>query len=64
MAKLGSKAPIALRLANELIEKGAGLALEQGLKLETDHLIEAFSTHDAYEGLTSVGRRTPSFEGR
>lgn len=64
VAKLGSKAPIALRLANELIEEGAGLSLEQGLKLETDHLIEAFSTHDAYEGLTSVGRRTPSFEGR
>ena len=64
VAKLASKAPIALRLANELIEKGAGLSLEEGLKLETDHLIEIFSTRDAYEGLTSVGKRTPSFEGR
>jgi enoyl-CoA hydratase/3-hydroxyacyl-CoA dehydrogenase len=64
MAKLESKAPIALRLANELIEKGAGLSLEEGLQLETDHLIEVFSTRDAYEGLTSVGQRTPSFEGR
>jgi enoyl-CoA hydratase/3-hydroxyacyl-CoA dehydrogenase len=64
VAKLGSKAPIALRLADELIEKGAGLSLEEGLKLETDHLIEVFSTRDAYEGLTSVGQRTPSFEGR
>jgi enoyl-CoA hydratase/3-hydroxyacyl-CoA dehydrogenase len=64
VAKLASKAPIALRLANELIEKGAGLSLEEGLKLETDHLIEVFSTRDAYEGLTSLGQRQPNFEGR
>jgi len=29
-----------------------------------DHLSEIFSTEDAYEGLSSLGRRRPEFKGR
>ena len=61
--RVGSKAPIALRLASELIDRGASLPLEEGLRLELDHLEEIFSTKDAYEGLSSLGKRPPVFRG-
>ena len=32
--------------------------------LELDHLLEIFLTRDAYEGLSSLGKRPPAFEGR
>jgi enoyl-CoA hydratase/3-hydroxyacyl-CoA dehydrogenase len=62
--RLGNKAPIALRLAAELIDRGAALPLDEGLQLELAHLREIFSTRDAYEGLSSLGRKPPVFEGR
>ncbi|MFH1227223.1 MAG: 3-hydroxyacyl-CoA dehydrogenase/enoyl-CoA hydratase family protein [Planctomycetota bacterium] len=52
--KISYKAPIALKLANELIDQGLTMHLEEGLKLELSHLNEIFSTKDAYEGLTSI----------
>lgn len=61
---LGFKAPLALRMAWQLIERGYPLALEQGLELELSHLKDTFSTADAREGLASVGRGRPTFEGR
>jgi len=62
--RVGSRAPIALRLAAELIDRGAELPLDEGLRLELAHLQEIFSTKDAYEGLSSLGRKPPVFEGR
>jgi enoyl-CoA hydratase/3-hydroxyacyl-CoA dehydrogenase len=61
--RVGFKAPIALRIASELIDKGDGLAIEQGIALELSHLEEIFSTNDAYEGLSSLGKRRPVFTG-
>ncbi len=61
---LSYKAPIAIRIANKLIDEGGALSLEEGLKMELDHLTEIFSTKDAYEGLKSViERRRPTFKG-
>jgi len=58
------KAPIAIGLANKLIDEGGELELGQGLQMELDHLTEIFSTADAYEGLKSVvERRRPVFKG-
>lgn len=58
------KAPNALRLAGKLIDVGSEIGLEKGLQMELDHLVEIFSTRDAYEGLTSVvERRRPVFNG-
>jgi len=62
--RVAAKAPTALRLAERLIEDGADLSLEEGLKLELDHLVEVFGTRDAYEGLSTLGKARPVFEGR
>jgi enoyl-CoA hydratase/3-hydroxyacyl-CoA dehydrogenase len=64
MRRVASKAPVALRLAGELIERGAEVGLEQGLEMELAHLEEIFSTRDAYEGLSTLGKKPPVFEGR
>jgi enoyl-CoA hydratase/3-hydroxyacyl-CoA dehydrogenase len=61
--RLGSKAPIALRIASELIDRSEGLPIEDGVNLELERLEEIFSTADAYEGLASLGRRPPVFKG-
>jgi enoyl-CoA hydratase/3-hydroxyacyl-CoA dehydrogenase len=59
------KAPIAIKLANQIIDKGSQLDLHEGLELELSYLSEIFSTHDALEGLSSVVmRRRPVFKGK
>jgi enoyl-CoA hydratase / 3-hydroxyacyl-CoA dehydrogenase len=57
------KAPIAMRIAADLIERSASVAIDEGLRLELSHLREIFSTKDAYEGLSSLGKRPPVFHG-
>ena len=58
------KAPIAIKLANKIIDEGSKLNLNEGLELELKHLSEIFSTKDALEGLNSViMRRRPTFKG-
>jgi enoyl-CoA hydratase / 3-hydroxyacyl-CoA dehydrogenase len=63
VTRVSAKAPIALRFAAELIDRGAKLPLDEGLRLELSHLREVFSTKDAYEGLSSLGKRPPVFSG-
>ena len=64
MKRVGAKAPIALRLAGKLIESGSKESLDAGLAMELAHLEEIFSTKDAYEGLSTLGKKAPVFEGR
>jgi enoyl-CoA hydratase/3-hydroxyacyl-CoA dehydrogenase len=61
--RVATKAPIALRIAADLIDRSVGLSIDQGLALELSHLHEIFATKDAYEGLSSLGRRAPTFQG-
>jgi enoyl-CoA hydratase/3-hydroxyacyl-CoA dehydrogenase len=61
--RVGFKAPIALRIASDLIDQGSGKPIEQGVALELSRLEEVFSTADAYEGLSSLGKRRPVFKG-
>lgn len=61
---LSSKAPLALKMANQIIDQGFEMPLEEGLKQELKHLKEIFSTKDALTGLTSVGKGKPAFEGK
>ena len=61
---VGYKAPIALRLAERLVDDGIELSLDEGLELELSHLTEIFGTADAYEGLSSLGRKRPEFKGK
>jgi len=59
------KAPIAIKLANRIIDEGSHLNLNDGLEFELSHLLEIFSTQDALEGLNSVVmRRRPTFTGK
>jgi len=61
---ISRKAPIAVKIANTIIDEGADIDLDDALQLELDHLSEIFRTKDAYEGLSSVlERRRPSFTG-
>jgi enoyl-CoA hydratase/3-hydroxyacyl-CoA dehydrogenase len=60
---LAGKAPIALKLANRIMDEGFKKPLKEGLKEELRYLMEIFSTKDALTGLTSVGKR-PQFEGK
>ncbi|MEK7309530.1 MAG: 3-hydroxyacyl-CoA dehydrogenase NAD-binding domain-containing protein [Planctomycetota bacterium] len=62
--KVSYKAPIALRLANKVIEDGLKGSLENGIQMELAYLTEIFSTKDAYEGLTSIlQKRRPVYKG-
>jgi len=59
------KAPLAIKLANQIIDKGSNLDLHEGLDLELHYLTEIFSTQDALEGLSSVlTRQRPTFKGK
>ncbi len=60
---LGFKAPIALRMADELIRCTAEETLAAGLQKELDGLDTIFRTRDAYEGLSTLGRSRPEFKG-
>jgi enoyl-CoA hydratase/3-hydroxyacyl-CoA dehydrogenase len=59
------KAPLAIKLANKIIDEGSQLELNKGLEIELSHLSEIFSTEDALEGLNSViKRQRPIFKGK
>ncbi|PCI50930.1 MAG: hypothetical protein COB49_03180 [Alphaproteobacteria bacterium] len=61
---LSRKAPIALRTAMKLMDDGAEVSLEEGLKMELAGLQEIFATADALQGLTSVVKGfKPEFTG-
>ena len=60
---MSKKAPVAVRLANELIDQQNTMSIEEGIEAELGRLEEIFSTADALEGLSSVGKRAPAFKG-
>ena len=61
---VGRKAPLALKLADEIIDQQAGKTMSQAIAVELERLSEIFSTADALEGLTALGRRRPEFKGQ
>jgi enoyl-CoA hydratase/3-hydroxyacyl-CoA dehydrogenase len=60
---IGFKAPVALELANEIIDQQAGKSMEEAVEIELGRLNDIFSTADALEGLSSLGRKRPEFKG-
>jgi enoyl-CoA hydratase/3-hydroxyacyl-CoA dehydrogenase len=60
---LGTKAPIALKLANEIIDQQDGKSMREAVEIEMGHLFDIFSTADALEGLSTMGRKRPEFKG-
>ena len=61
---IATKAPLALRFANQIVDIGYELPLKEGIKEELAHLHEIFSTSDALTGLTNVGKKGIKFEGK
>lgn len=62
--KLAAKAPVAMRISNQLITEALDAPIEQGVEMELASLPEIFATRDARTGLGSVGRGRPEFEGK
>jgi enoyl-CoA hydratase/3-hydroxyacyl-CoA dehydrogenase len=58
------KAPLALKYANQIMDRGYKKTLKEGLKEELAYLNEIFSTKDAFIGLTNVGKRGINYEGK
>jgi enoyl-CoA hydratase/3-hydroxyacyl-CoA dehydrogenase len=59
---IGFKAPVALKLSSEIIDQQDGKSIEEGMEMELGRLHDIFSTADALEGLSNVGRRV-EFKG-
>ncbi len=59
----GFKAPLALKMGNEIIDQQAGKSMEEAVDIELGRLHDIFSTADALEGLSSLGRKRPEFKG-
>jgi enoyl-CoA hydratase/3-hydroxyacyl-CoA dehydrogenase len=60
---VGYKAPLALKLTDEIIDAQIGKPMETAVEVELERLAEIFSSADALEGLSSLGRRRPEFKG-
>ncbi|UCH22206.1 MAG: enoyl-CoA hydratase/isomerase family protein [Deltaproteobacteria bacterium] len=60
---VSSKAPLALKLVNEIIDQQVGKSIEAAVEIELWRLEKIFSSADALEGLSSFGRRRPQFKG-
>ncbi len=60
---VGFKAPLALKVANEIIDQQMGKSMNDAVEIELGRLQEIFSTADALEGLSSLGRKRPEFKG-
>ena len=65
LKSLSRAAPVAVRIANNLLDAALETDLESGLALELDALPEIFGTKDAREGLTALveGRRPAEYVG-
>ena len=62
---LSRKAPVALKIAMNLIDQGFDLDLQDGLQLELDGLKTIFATEDARTGLTSIlSAQKPNYVGK
>ena len=60
---IGYKAPLALKIANEIIDEQVGKSIAEAVEVELVRLNDIFSTADALEGLSSFGRKKPVYKG-
>jgi enoyl-CoA hydratase/carnithine racemase len=63
MRRVRANAPIALKMAERLIDEGITRPPVEAMRLVLDRLPEIFATHDAYEGISAAGKRQPVFQG-
>ena len=50
-------------MSNEIIDRQADKSIEEAMEIELGRLNEIFSTADALEGLSSLGRKRPEYKG-
>ena len=63
--ELAAKAPVALKIAKALIDKGADIGLESALALEREGFGVVASTEDLQEGVKAfTEKRKPTFKGK
>ncbi len=61
---LGYKAPLALQAANDIMDAQEGKTTREAIDIELGRLADIFSTADALEGLSSLGRKRPEYKGK
>ncbi|MBW1790297.1 MAG: enoyl-CoA hydratase/isomerase family protein [Deltaproteobacteria bacterium] len=61
---IGFKAPVALKISSEIIDRQKGKSMSEAVEVELAGLANIFGTEDALEGLTALGRRRPVFKGK
>ena len=59
---MSTKAPLAIKFANELIDKQITVSIPDAIELELGRLNDIFSTEDALAGLTTLGKT--EFKGK
>jgi len=64
LKSVGFKAPLALKISNEIIDAQAGRPMADAVAIELGRLAEIFSSADALEGLSALGRKRPEFKGK
>ncbi|MGD9079571.1 MAG: 3-hydroxyacyl-CoA dehydrogenase NAD-binding domain-containing protein [Desulfobacterales bacterium] len=60
---MGYKAPLALKMANEIIDQQVGKSIVEAVEIELARAKDIFSTADALEGLSALGRKKPEYKG-
>lgn len=58
------KAPLALKMANELIDSQQKVSIPEAIEMELNGLKNIFATEDALTGLVSVGEKPPKYQGK
>ena len=64
LKSVSRKAPIAMKLANDLIDAQQKVSILEAIELELKELHYIFSTEDALAGLSSAGRKPPQYQGK
>jgi enoyl-CoA hydratase/3-hydroxyacyl-CoA dehydrogenase len=63
--ELASKAPVAVKVAKAVMNKGADISLESALELEREGFGVVASTEDLKEGVSAfTEKRKPVFKGK
>ena len=63
--EIASRAPMAVRMAKDAVNKAFETSLRDGLKAEKDHFYSLFDTEDQKEGMKAfVEKRKPNWKGK